>query len=146
MIRNSKKHGVGKVFKRKPYQQISEALKSRVAGEILRGEISLRAASTKYCMNRRTLYAATQKVLLSGLINNTQIDSTNAVNLSMKEKQLGNISAQEIKILVEELKKARLKIEGLETMIDVAEDKFNIKIRKKAGTKQSRACGKDIRK
>lgn len=146
MIKNSKKHPVSKAFKKKPYQQMTEGLKSRIAGEILRGEISLRAASTKYSVSRKTLYSATQKARLCGLINNTPIDSTNSLNSGMKEKQIANTSAQEIKVLAEELKKARLKIEGLETMIDIAEGKFNIKIRKKAGTKQSRACGKDIQK
>lgn len=64
----------------------------------------------------------------------------------MDNKQLERTSAQEIKALTEELKKAKLKLEGLDIMINVAEEKFKIKIRKKAGTKRSRGCDKDIQK
>ena len=39
-------------------------------------------------------------------------------------------------IVQEDLEKARLKILALETMIDVAEQEFKIKIRKKSGAKQ----------
>ena len=42
----------------------------------------------------------------------------------------------DIKKLEEKLEDARLKILGLETMIDVAENQFKIAIRKKSGTKQ----------
>ena len=50
-----------------------------------------------------------------------------------------NISSdKKIKELTQALELARLKIEGLETMIKVAEEDLQIKIRKKAGTKQSK--------
>lgn len=146
MIRNSKKHPVGKVFKRKRWQKAPESIKARAVGEILRGEISISAASTKYSIHRKTLYAALHKVQVNSLINDVPSPHKKDLNLEMNRKQLERISAQEIKALTEELKKAKLKIEGLEVMIDVAEEKFKIKIRKKAGTKRSRDCGKDIQK
>ena len=122
-----------------------ESLKTRIVGEVLRGEISLRAASTKYNIHRRTICVALQKVHVNGLINDAPVPRRKGVNLDMNEKQLERSSAQEIKALTEELKKARLKIEGLDIMINVAEEKFKIKIRKKAGTKQSIGCGRDTR-
>lgn len=143
MIRNSKKHPVGKAFKRKPGHKMPESLKTRIVGEVLRGEISLRAASAKYSIHRRTICAAIQKVQVNGLINDAPIPRKKDLNLDMNEKQLERTSAQEIKALTEELKKAKLKIEGLDIMINVAEEKFKIKIRKKAGAKQSRGCGRD---
>ena len=144
MIKNSKKHGVGKVFKRRPWQRMPESLKFRIACEVLRGEITLRAACTKYSIHSTMLYAAIHKVQVNKLINEAPLRIKRDVNLGMNQMQLERSSAQEIKALTEELKRTKLKIEGLETMIDVAEDKFKIKIRKKAGTKQSRGCGKDI--
>jgi transposase-like protein len=123
-----------------------ESLKTRIVGEVLRGEISLRAASTKYNIHRRTIRTALQKVQVNGLVNDAPVRLGKGVNLDMNEKQLERTSAQQIKALTEELKKARLKIEGLDIMINEAEEKFKIKIRKKAGTKQSRDCGSDTRK
>lgn len=146
MIRNSKKHPVKQVFKRKPHKKMPESLKTRIVGEVLRGEISLRAASTKYNIHRRTIRTALQKVQVNGLIDDAPVRLGKGVNLDMNEKQLERTSAQEIKALTEELKKARLKIEGLDIMISEAEEKFKIKIRKKAGTKQSRDCGNGTRK
>lgn len=144
MIRNSKKHAIDKAFKRKPWQRIPESLKTRIVGEVLRGEITLRAASMKYSIHRTTLYAALHKVQVNGLINDVPVPRKKDVNLDMNQKQLERTSAQEIKALTEELKRAKLKNEALNIMIDVAEEKFKIKIRKKAGTKRSRGFGKDI--
>mgnify|MGYP001553333792 CR=1 FL=1 len=105
MIRNSKDHRVSKVFKRKPWQRIRESPKTRIAGEVLRGEITLRAASTKYSIHRTTLYKALHKVQVNGLINDVPGPCKKDVNLCMNEKQLERTSAQEIKELTEELKK-----------------------------------------
>lgn len=43
-----------------------------------------------------------------------------------------------VKELEKQLKQAALKAELLETMIDIAEEKFNLAIRKKSGTNQSK--------
>lgn len=51
-----------------------------------------------------------------------------------KEEQL----AQENQKLRKALELATLKIAGLETMIEIAEDEFKIAIRKKSGAKQSK--------
>lgn len=45
-----------------------------------------------------------------------------------------------------ELASARLKISGLESLIDLAESELNISIRKKSGTKPSKRCGKSTQK
>ncbi len=46
--------------------------------------------------------------------------------------------AKKIKELSFELEKTQLKLNTLETIIKVAEDDLNIKIRKKSGTKRSK--------
>jgi hypothetical protein len=45
---------------------------------------------------------------------------------------------RQLKALTKALAEAELKISGLQTMIQVAEEEFKIKIRKKRGTKQSK--------
>lgn len=105
MIRNSKKKGVSKVFKRKPWQRIREGLKTRIVGEVLRREITLRAASIKDSIHRTTLYKALQKMQVNGLLNDVPVPCKKGVNLSTNEKQPERSSAQAIKELIEELKK-----------------------------------------
>lgn len=48
------------------------------------------------------------------------------------------LPTEELKILEAKLEAARMKIAGLETMIDQAEQSLGIEIRKKSGTKQSK--------
>ncbi len=45
---------------------------------------------------------------------------------------------RQLKALTKALAEAELKISGLQTMIEVAEQELKIKIRKKRGTKQSK--------
>jgi hypothetical protein len=47
------------------------------------------------------------------------------------------ISSEDTAALKKALEEAELKIKALNTLIDVAEDKFKIKIRKKPGARQS---------
>ena len=57
----------------------------------------------------------------------------------MKEKPIepSDLSDPEKESLKKALEEAQLKISALNTLIDVAEDQFKIKIRKKAGARQS---------
>ena len=45
---------------------------------------------------------------------------------------------EELALLKQQLYEAKLKVEGLETMIDIAETTYKIAIRKKSGSKQSK--------
>ena len=54
---------------------------------------------------------------------------------SRKEKS--EEPAAEIQTLQAQLEQARLKIQALETMIDIAQEKLGVDIRKKSGAKQS---------
>lgn len=53
------------------------------------------------------------------------------------EPKSGEEPEKDTKDLQEELRLAKAKITTLETMIDIAEEQFNIEIRKKSGTKPS---------
>jgi transposase len=56
---------------------------------------------------------------------------------SSKDKQGEDFSDKEKESLKKALQQAQLQVQALNTLIDVAEDKFKIAIRKKAGAKQS---------
>jgi hypothetical protein len=56
----------------------------------------------------------------------------------MKEDNKNRILGKQVLDLTKELEKSKLRISGLETMIEVSEQELNIKIRKKSGAKQSR--------
>ena len=58
---------------------------------------------------------------------------------SKKEKQQEvptEVLPTDVKLLQEELRKSKLHVELLNTMIDIAEDQLKINIRKKSGTKR----------
>ena len=62
-----------------------------------------------------------------------------AIRKSTATSKKSNVSIEllptEVKLLQEELRKAKLHNELLTTMIDIAEKQLNISIRKKSGTK-----------
>jgi len=53
-----------------------------------------------------------------------------------KNEQSQSSSTEETKALQKQVEMLKLKVEGLETMIDIAEEQLKIDIRKKPGTKQ----------
>lgn len=140
--KNVKKIGAGKVLKRKPYQRLDDNLKSRIVNEILGKTIGFRAACKKYKIGRSTVVNWVKKEKVNTLVNEKSRSTFDPLHLEMNEKRMRNASTQSVRLLTEELKRAKLQIEGLQTMIEFAEEKFKIKIRKKAGTKQSRECDK----
>ena len=129
-------------MKRKPYERLSDNLKSRIVNEILTKTIGLRAACRKYKISVTTVVKWIKKEKVSDLVKEKPVSPPDPLHLEMNEKQMQKASNQSVRLLTEELKRAKLQIEGLQTMIEVAEEKFKIKIRKKAGTKRSRECDK----
>jgi ribosomal protein S13 len=71
------------------------------------------------------------------------ISATTAYRIVMKEKKRTEQEAaersaeEEVKFLREELRKANLKNELLDTLIDIASKELKVDIRKKAGTRRS---------
>ena len=61
---------------------------------------------------------------------------SNQILSRMNDNQKESALNKKIQELIKDLKYAKLKIIGLETMITVAENDLKIKIRKKRGTKQ----------
>ncbi len=71
------------------------------------------------------------------------MSSTTAYRIVMKEKKKKEQEAaqrsteEELRFLREELRKANLKNELLDTLIDIASKELKVDIRKKAGTRRS---------
>jgi transposase-like protein len=141
-IKNVKEIGASKVLKRKPYQRFNSNLKSRIVNEILSKILGFRAACKKYKVGQSTVVNWIKKEKVNNLVKDEPESAYVPLHLEMNGKRVQRASIQSVRLLTEELKRAKLQIEGLQTMIEVAEEKFKIKIRKKAGTKQSRECDK----
>lgn len=106
----------------------------KIVREVNSGIIAKRAACSKYGINRNTLARFIRQYSVRNLGHELSIQLFS----SMTEDQKSNTTDKKIKELTKALELARLKIDGLETMISVAEEDLHIKIRKKRGTKQSK--------
>ena len=118
---------------RDPYRRREEAEMGRIVQEVQSGLVSIREACFKYGLCRGTLKLWITRLTVrkfSGKLS-TQLLS------SMTDNQKSNAIERRVNDLQKALDLARLKIDGLETMIKVAEEQLHIKIRKKRGTKQS---------
>lgn len=102
------------------------AQKRTIVREIESGYLHLHIASAKYRVSERTLKKWLKSYSCGFYIQIKQDEMKNGKNES---KQLPESHKKEI----DELK---LKIAGLDVLIDIAEQEFNIEIRKKSGTKQ----------
>ncbi len=119
-------------------RRYGQALKRKIAEEYLSGKFSYAVAAEEYGLKdkdvvkefvrwyKRTLYLE-------------QMKEKEHEPLSQEELFASTESPTQAQILElkRQLDQAKLKIAGLETLIDVAEQELKISIRKKSGTKQS---------
>jgi transposase-like protein len=117
-----------------PYKRRSEAEMLEIVKEIHENGLPKKTACKKYGVNRNTLKLFTLKQSTKELLDNHSLDLLS----SMNENQQHLALTKKIKELSSALTKSELKVITLETMIKVAEDDLQIKIRKKSGTKQSK--------
>lgn len=122
------------VLSREPYKRRSEAEMIRIVIEVNSGIIAKRAACAKYGVNRNTLALFIRRFSVRTLGN----DLSTQLLANMTENQKMNLLERKVKELTKILEDAKLKNASLETMIQIAEEDLNIKIRKKRGTKQSK--------
>ena len=108
----------------------SESFKRRVVREIELG-LSYQAAVLKYDLSGRSLITHWRKEFSSELASIIPKPMT-----PEEEKELSQLKKRNEE-LAKSLKEASLRILGLETLIDVAEEELKIEIRKKPGSKQS---------
>lgn len=111
---------------------ISKAERRWIVREIASGRMSLHEASkhiSSYSKDPRSLLYHWQKQYAP------EIDFTLPV-MTEKEKQKLDAALKRLKELEKQLEDAQMKNIALETMIDIAEEKLHISIRKKSGPKQ----------
>ena len=98
----------------------------QIAYKIESGVMSIDEASTRYRVQQSTIkswiksYTCTAK-LVDTMAKNEQSESSSTEGTKALQKQVAML---------------KLKVEALETMIDIAEEQLKIDIRKKSGTKQ----------
>ncbi len=133
MDKEKKKKLAVKVFSEKPWRRYDDEFKKKILKEISDGILGQREASRKYRIHRRNFEVWKQKFSLSNL----NIKLTDQILSSMNPDEIDALKKR-AKELDKALQHAKLKIEGLETLINVAEKELRIKIRKKPGSKQSK--------
>lgn len=119
---------------RDPYKRREESEMIKIVKEVQCGLIGIRAACLKYGLCRPTLRHWITRLS----VRNLGDELSNQLLSSMTEDQKSKAIEKKVKELTKALELARLKIDSLETMIKVTEEDLHIKIRKKAGTKQSK--------
>lgn len=105
--------------------------KGKVVEEYLRGGVSLRELGEEYGINFRTIHRwvkEAERELEPG--EKERLREQRSVAVKVRDLPT------EVKQLRKELEEAQLKNELLNAMIDIAEDRFDIDIRKKRGAKQ----------
>ena len=123
---------------RKKKVTLSQETKFEVVRDHLLNEMSQRQVAKKYGIVHQSV---------SRIISNFAASNDKSA-LLMKKKPTDS-QADEIKALREEvldlkkkLHQETMRADFYDTMVDVAEEMFNIEIRKKAGTGQSKGCTK----
>jgi len=119
-------------LKMEEQKTISKAERRWIVREIASGRMSLEEAykhTEAYSKDPRSLIYYWQKQYAP------EIDFTLPV-MTEKEKAKLEAAHQQIKQLQKQLEDAQMKNIALETMIDIAEEKLRISIRKKSGPKQ----------
>jgi transposase-like protein len=105
------------------------SFKRWLAREIESGKISRKEAKERYSLNSEsTIWGWVQQYGLG--------KDVSLAMMTPEEKQTQAALEKRIKALEKALDMANLKNIATETMIDIAEEQFNIPIRKKAGPKQ----------
>lgn len=111
-------------------KEYSVSFKRWISREIESGKIGAKEAIERFNIDRevRTIY---DWIHIYGLGKEVSL-----ATMTPEEKQDKLILEKRIKELEKALDMAKLKNIAIETMIDLAEEQFNIPIRKKAGPKQ----------
>lgn len=117
-----------------PYKRRSNLEIAKIVGEIETGTIGIRAASRIYGLCRNTLKGWMDKAYLCKLKDTSSYEDT----AEMTNDHQTKILQQKINALTKALAQAELKVQSLETMIQVAEEDLHIKIKKKRGSKPSK--------
>ncbi|MFM9053064.1 MAG: hypothetical protein ACKOKF_12255 [Bacteroidota bacterium] len=119
---------------RAPFVRRDEEEMKKIISEIQSGITSIREACFKYGLCRNTLKLWISKLSISNLepyMHKKHFKSTPEASDSVALQR-------RLHELTRALHQAKLKISSLETMIEISEEEYQIKIRKKFGAKRSK--------
>lgn len=128
---------MNRIKKVKRYNRYPNDLKRKIALEYLSGRFSYAVAAEEYGLKNKSVV----KEFVKWYRRNSELSEVNE-SISMSKKSKSALAPQppemgkRIKELEEQLRLSKLKVELLETMIDIAEDELHIDIRKKSGSQQ----------
>jgi len=114
-------------------QRYPKTLKRKIGREYLSGKFSYAVAAEEYGLANKGVV----KEFVRWYKKSLYLESMETSD-SSKDSTSSNVNPDRIKSLEAELAAAKLKIAGLETLIDLAEQELDVDIRKKSGTKQSK--------
>ena len=109
-------------------------MKRKIAREYLSGKFSYAVAAEEYGLKNKGVV----REFVKWYKKSEYLESMKPEE-PLPETVEPDSSSEKLKELESELAKAKLKIAGLEALIDIAEQELQIDIRKKPGTKQSDA-------
>jgi transposase-like protein len=119
----------------KNYRRYSVSLKRKIAKSYLSGEASYAILAEENGLRDKTVV----KEFVKWYRRKLELEPGFEEGFEVSENS-NNLSEQalraQVKELEKKLKRSELKTEMLETMIDIAEEQFNLEIRKKSGAKQ----------
>lgn len=131
----TKENGLSTPKQTKTSRSYNEKIKLKVVQEITTGLLTHRAAAKKYVINRKTV---SNWVTTQSHNNLRPMEIAKTAMIDIKEDSKVRIFAEQVMDLSKELEKAKLKISGLQTIIEVSEKDLHIKIIKKPGARQSK--------
>ena len=110
-----------------------EFLREQVKRDYLSGKYCYRSLAKRYGCSASTIW----RLVMGKQSKKTKRSATRVEGWVQRTSGLDKAMPAEVGELQEELRMARLKIELLEAMIDIADEQMGANIRKKAGTRQS---------
>jgi len=126
-----------RIKKVKHRNRYPDDLKRKIAQEYLSGRFSYSVAAEEYGLRDKGVV----KEFVKWFRRNNELGAINTEN-PMSKKQAATPDSRQlatekrVKELEEQLHLSKLKVELLETMIDLAEDQLKIDIRKKSGSQR----------
>ena len=130
---------MSRIKKVKSQNRYPNELKRKIAQEYLSGRFSYAVAAEEYGLKDKNVV----KEFVKWFRRNADLESAK-LTIPMSKKSTPSVTSsnevleKRIKELEEKLQRSVLKVELLETMIDIAEDQLKIDIRKKSGSQQSK--------
>ncbi|HSY76626.1 MAG TPA: helix-turn-helix domain-containing protein [Bacteroidia bacterium] len=112
-------------------KKVPKELKREIVSQIEQGLLTKQEAAKKYKIDYSTVWTWVASYSCKPKTNSKQMQEL--VALEQRSTELIKKENAGLRLSIKEL---QLKVAGLETMIDLAEDEYNVPIRKKSGTKQ----------